>query len=189
MSFSAGYSSQSTVRLVVSTEQANFPQLLSQLRQLLKQFNLTANPQFSLMLQDLAKVYRVEHDLFVLIRNFSVLAMFLSCLGLFGLAAFAAKRQQKQLAMRKVLGATRLNLVNLLAREFLIIVFAAAAIALPLAYWLMDNWLQGFNDRIEQTIWVYCLAGLIVGAFTWLTVASLAFKAASTRPSLVLRDD
>ena len=187
VSFSAGYSSQSTVRLVISTEEANFPQLFNQLRQLLKQFNLTADPQFSLMQQDLAKVYSVEHDLFVLIRNFSVLAMFLSCLGLFGLAAFAAKRQQKQLAIRKVLGATRLSLVNLLAREFLIMVFAAAAIALPLAYWLMDNWLQGFNDRIDQTIWVYVAAAFLVALFTWLTVATLAFKAASTRPSLTLR--
>ena len=187
VSFSAGYSSQSTVRLVVSTEQANFSQLFNQLRQLLKRFNLTADPQFSLMQQDLAKVYSVEHDLFVLIRNFSVLAMFLSCLGLFGLAAFAAKRQQKQLAIRKVLGATRLSLVNLLAREFLIVVFAAAAIALPLAYWLMDDWLQGFNDRIEQAVWVYGAAALLVALFTWLTVATLAFKAASTRPSLILR--
>ncbi|MFY8300238.1 ABC transporter permease [Pseudoalteromonas sp. SS15] len=187
VSFSAGYSSQSTVRLVISTEQANLPQLFNQLRQLLKQFNLTADPQFSLMQQDLAKVYRIEQDLFVLIRNFSVLAMLLSCLGLFGLAAFAAKRQQKQLAIRKVLGATRFSLVNLLAREFLIIVLAAAVIALPFAYWFMDNWLQGFNDRIEQTIWVYGLASLIVAAFTWLTVAALAFKAASARPSEILR--
>ena len=187
VSFSAGYSSQSTIRLVISTEQANFPQLLNQLRELLRQFNLTVEPQFSLMQQDLAKVYRVEQDLFVLIRNFSALAMLLSCLGLFGLAAFAAKRQQKQLAMRKVLGATRLNLVNLLAREFLIIVFAAAAIALPLAYWLMDNWLQGFNERVDQALWVYLVAALSVAAITWLTVASLAFKAASTRPSLILR--
>jgi putative ABC transport system permease protein len=187
VSFSAGYSSQSTVRLVISTEQANFPKLFNQLRQLLKQFNLTADPQFSLMQQDLAKVYRIEQDLFVLIRNFSVLAMLLSCLGLFGLAAFAAKRQQKQLAIRKVLGATRFSLVNLLAREFLIIVLAAAVIALPFAYWLMNNWLQDFNDRIEQTIWAYGLAGLIVAAFTWLTVAALAFKAASARPSEILR--
>ena len=187
VSFSAGYSSQSTVRLVISTEQANFPQLLNQLRQLLRQFNLSADPQFSLMQQDLAKVYRIEQDLFVLIRNFSVLAMLLSCLGLFGLAAFAAKRQQKQLAIRKVLGATRFSLVNLLAREFLIIVLAAAAIALPFAYWLMDNWLQDFNDRIEHTIWAYGLAGLVVAGFTWLTVAALAFKAASARPSEILR--
>ena len=187
VSFSAGYSSQSTVRLVVRTEQANFPQLLNQLRQLLRQFNLSADPQFSLMQQDLAKVYRIEQDLFVLIRNFSVLAMLLSCLGLFGLAAFAAKRQQKQLAIRKVLGATRFSLVNLLAREFLIIVLAAAVIALPFAYWLMDNWLQDFNDRIEQTIWAYGLAGLVVAGFTWLTVAALAFKAASARPSEILR--
>ncbi|ALO43776.1 ABC transporter permease [Pseudoalteromonas phenolica] len=187
VSFSAGYSSQSTVRLVVRTEQANFPKLLNQLRQLLRQFNLTADPQFSLMQQDLAKVYRVEQDLFVLIRNFSVLAMLLSCLGLFGLAAFAAKRQQKQLAIRKVLGATRISLVNLIAREFLSIVLAAAVIALPFAYWLMNNWLQDFNDRIEQTMWVYGLAGLLVAVFTWLTVAALALKAASARPSEILR--
>ncbi|WP_440054548.1 FtsX-like permease family protein [Pseudoalteromonas sp. T1lg65] len=187
VSFSSGYSSQSTVQLVIRTEQANMPQLLDALRQLLFKFNLTADPKFSMMQQDLAQVYRIEQDLFVLIQTFSLLVMVLSCLGLFGLAAFAAKRQQKQLAIRKVLGATRLSLVNLLAREFMRVIVMAAVIALPFAYWVMHQWLNSFNERIEQAFWIYGAAVLVVAMFTWLVVASLAFKAASTRPSLILR--
>jgi putative ABC transport system permease protein len=79
--------------------------------------------------------------------------------------------------------------VNLLAKEFLLLVAVSIAIAYPLSYWLIGDWLANFNERIEQTFWVYVIAAIAVAAITWLTVASLAFKAASTRPSLILRDE
>ena len=108
-------------------------------------------------------------------------------LGTFGLASFATIRRQKEVAVRKVLGASRISIMNLLAKEFLILVLGSVAIAYPLTYWLVGDWLANFNERVDQALWVYLVAALSVAAITWLTVASIAFKAASTRPSLTLR--
>ena len=91
--------------------------------------------------------------------------------------------------MRKVLGASRLSIVNLLAKEFLFLLIVSVAIAYPLTFWLVDDWLANFNERIDQAAWVYIASALSITMLTWLTVASLAFKVASTRPSLILRDE
>jgi putative ABC transport system permease protein len=124
-----------------------------------------------------------------MVTIFSLLAIFLTCLGTFGLASFATLNRQKEIAIRKVIGASRLNIVNLLAKEFLILVAISIVIAYPLSYWLIGDWLANFNERIEQTVWVYLFAAAMITVITWLTVASLAFKAASSRPSLILRDE
>lgn len=124
-----------------------------------------------------------------MVTLFSLLAIFLTSLGTFGLASFATLRRQKEVAMRKVLGASRLSIVNLLAKEFLLLVTISIVIAYPLSYWLIGDWLANFNERIEQTLWVYLLAAVFITLVTWLTVASLAFKVASSRPSLILRDE
>jgi putative ABC transport system permease protein len=124
-----------------------------------------------------------------MVSIFSLLAIFLTCLGTFGLASFAALRRQKEVAMRKVLGSSRFAIVNLLAKEFLLLIAISIVIAYPLSYWLIGDWLAHFNDRIEQTVWVYLFAAAIITMLTWFTVASIAFKAASTRPSLILRDE
>jgi putative ABC transport system permease protein len=124
-----------------------------------------------------------------MVTLFSLLAIFLSCLGTFGLASFATLRRQKEVAMRKVLGASRLSIVNLLAKEFLLLVTISIFIAYPLSYWLIGDWLANFNERIEQTVWVYLVAAAFITVITWLTVASLAFKVASSRPSIILRDE
>ena len=124
-----------------------------------------------------------------MVSVFSLLAIFLTCLGTLGLASFATLRRQQEVAIRKVLGASRLSIINLLATEFMILVTISIVIAYPLSYWLVGDWLANFNERIEQTVWVYIIAASIIAAITWLTVASLAFKAASSRPSLILRDE
>jgi putative ABC transport system permease protein len=124
-----------------------------------------------------------------MVSVFSFLAIFLTCLGTFGLASFATLNRQKEIAIRKVIGASRLSIVNLLAKEFLILVVISIAIAYPLSYWLIGDWLANFNERIEQAAWVYIAAALSITMLTWFTVASLAFKVASARPSLILRDE
>ena len=91
--------------------------------------------------------------------------------------------------MRKVLGASRMSITNLLAKEFLILVVISVVIAFPLTYWLVGDWLLNFNNRIEQSIWVYFLSVFSLTAITWLTVAGLAFKMACTRPSLILHHE
>lgn len=189
LSFSCGYSSQSRVDLVINTHLPAIHALYSPLSNLLAEFKLTTEPEFSLMTEDQANMYRIEQTIMQLLYYFALLAIVLSCLGLFGLASFSTTRRQKEVAMRKVLGASRISIINLLSKEFLGLVLISIAFAFPLTYWLVGDWLAGFNERLEQSAWVYLLAALVVAAITWLTVASLAFKAASTRPSLILRDE
>ncbi|NNG42493.1 hypothetical protein HJP15_06085 [Pseudoalteromonas sp. NEC-BIFX-2020_002] len=80
-----------------------------------------------------------------------------------------------------------MQLVTGLSLSYLKLVSLSLVVSIPLAYWLTDNWLNSFNDRIGQPIWVYAVATLVVAVITWLTVATIAFKAASARPSLTLR--
>ncbi|RJE77196.1 ABC transporter permease [Pseudoalteromonas sp. MSK9-3] len=141
----------------------------------------------SLIEDDYKRAHINEHRMQQLVVIFSGLAVILTCMGILGLASFATIRRQKEVAVRKVLGASRISIVNLLSKEFLAIVGIGGLIAIPLVYWLMGDWLNNFNERTDQAIWIYGVATLSVVAITWLTVASLAFKAANTRPSLILR--
>ncbi|CAM3981725.1 MULTISPECIES: ABC transporter permease [Pseudoalteromonas] len=134
-------------------------------------------------------IYQQEQFLGRVINLFTGLSILLSCIGVFALAAYGVRSRQKETSIRKVLGASRLGLINLFAREYLYLVLVSTVVALPIAYLFVTDWLANFNERVDQSLWVYLIAALSVAAITWLTVASLAFKAASTRPSLILRDE
>ena len=144
-------------------------------------------PKINLLAENYKAVLKADERVSLVVLIFTGLAVFLTCLGTFGLASFATIRRQKEVAVRKVLGASRISIMNLLAKEFLILVLVSVAIAYPITYWLVGDWLANFNERVDQALWVYLIAALSVAVITWLTVASLAFKAASTRPSLTLR--
>ncbi|ALQ06634.1 ABC transporter permease [Pseudoalteromonas sp. Bsw20308] len=144
-------------------------------------------PKINLLAENYKAVLKADERVSFVVLIFTGLAVFLTCLGTFGLASFATIRRQKEVAVRKVLGASRISIMNLLAKEFLILVLVSVAIAYPITYWLVGDWLANFNERVDQALWVYLIAALSVAVITWLTVASLAFKAASTRPSLTLR--
>ena len=132
-------------------------------------------------------LYKEESRVSKIVAIFSGLAIFLTCVGLYGLASFATLRKQKEIAVRKVLGASRLSIVNLIAKEFLTLVFISVLIAYPLTYWVVGDWLANFNERVSQATDVYLLAFIVVLSVTWITVASIALKASSKRPSLILR--
>lgn len=189
LSFSCGYSSQASVDLVIRTRQVNLPVLYHELSTLLNAFDLASEPQYSLMKADYQSNYRVEQDMIVLTSRFAILAVILSCIGVYGLTSYAAMRRQKEMAMRKVLGASRLNVVNLLAKEFLAVMAIATLFAWPISYFIINDWLGEFNERIEQSGWVYLMASGVVALITWLTVLLLGLKVANTRPSSILRDE
>lgn len=130
-----------------------------------------------------------QHDAFIgqVIYLFSALAIALCCLGVFSLAAYGVRARQKEISVRKVLGATRFQLVALITHVYIKLTLLSAAIAIPITYFVVADWLAAFNERITQTGWLYTIAVVFVGFITWVTVASLAFKAASSRPSLILR--
>ncbi|WP_057832633.1 ABC transporter permease [Colwellia sp. TT2012] len=190
ISFNLGFDDLfSTGHIIIKANNANMAKLSSQVRQLIRQELHLSDVKITTLADDYANAHKNEHRALEMVSIFSLLAIFLTCLGTFGLASFATLRRQKEVAMRKVLGASCLSIVNLLAKEFLVLVVISIVIAYPLSYWLVGDWLAHFNERIEQALWVYLLAAAFITIITWLTVASLAFKTASTRPSLILRDE
>lgn len=134
-------------------------------------------------------LYQTDNQLTQMVIIFSALAIFLSCVGMFGLAALNAQRRNREIAIRKVIGASRLSLVGLLARESLNLVGLSMVIAFPIAYLFIDNWLNHFNERISQSVSIYLGAALIVAIITWLTISVIAFRSASKKPSDVLRSE
>jgi ABC-type antimicrobial peptide transport system permease subunit len=118
---------------------------------------------------------------------FAMLAIFISCLGLFGLAAYTAERRTKEIGIRKVLGASVSRLTGLLAKEFLQLVTLSCIIAFPVAWWFMHSWLQGYAYRTNIQWWVFALAGIISICIALFTVSFQAIKAAIANPVKSLR--
>lgn len=134
-------------------------------------------------------LYRGEQKMFVLVRIFSFLAIFISCLGLFGLAAFAAERRKKEIGIRKVVGASVNNIVGIISKEFVVLVSIAFLIASPLAWWAMNEWLSDFAYHINIAWWMFAIAILITLVIAMATLSYHAIKAALANPVKSLRTE
>jgi putative ABC transport system permease protein len=121
--------------------------------------------------------------------SFSLLAIFIACLGLFGLTAYAAEQRTREIGIRKVLGATVRGIIGLLSRDFLLLVVIAMLIAFPLAWWAMNYWLRGFAYRITIGWDVFVVAALLAIGIAMLTVSFQAVKAALANPVRSLRTE
>lgn len=137
----------------------------------------------------IAAFYEDENRLASTCKGFGFLAILISCLGLFGLAAHAAQQRVKEIGVRKVLGATTANIVGLLSKDFLRLVLLALVVATPIAYYFMENWLQDFAYRIDIKWWVFALAGILVTAIAFMTVSFQSIKAALVHPVKSLRSE
>ncbi|WP_447642094.1 MULTISPECIES: ABC transporter permease [Chitinophagaceae] len=120
---------------------------------------------------------------------FGELAIFISCLGLFGLSAFMAEQRTKEIGVRKVLGASVTSVISLLSKDFLKLVGVACLIAFPFAYWLMHSWLQDYQYRIDIGWYVYVLAGIVALTIAFLTIYFQTFRAATANPVKSLRTE
>lgn len=151
------------------------------------------NPGFTFdyMFQDVeyAKQYAAEQRVASLSGYFAAFAILISCLGLFGLAAFTAERRLKEIGIRKALGSSSANIVILLSGDFTKMVLLSIALGLPISYWLLDQWLESFAFHIRLEAWYFVVAGLIALLIAWLTVASQAIKAATINPVKCLRTE
>jgi putative ABC transport system permease protein len=154
-----------------------------------RQFDKTSPLDFSFLDQNFEKQYSIEQKQEQLSLIFTGLAVFIACMGLFGLAAFTAQQRVKEIGIRKVLGATVPNIVLLLSKEFVKLVVIASVIAIPVAAWAMDKWLQDFAYRIDVQWVVFVLAGVIAFIIALGTVSIQAFKAAVTNPVESLRSE
>ncbi|MEL6852417.1 MAG: FtsX-like permease family protein, partial [Bacteroidota bacterium] len=124
-----------------------------------------------------------------LIRWGTGLAILISCLGLLGLATFAAERRMKEIGVRKVLGASVENIVGLLSREFIILIVIALVISTPLAWYAMTQWLQNFHYHIDMPWWVFLVAGILAILVAAATISWQAIQAARSNPVKALRMD
>jgi putative ABC transport system permease protein len=120
---------------------------------------------------------------------FTALSIFVACLGLFGLSVYTADRRKKEIGVRKVLGASVQSVVALLSREFVKLVFIAAIVAFPIAWWVMNKWLMDFAYRIEIEWWVFGLAMMLALLIAILTISAQAIKAAVANPVTSLRSE
>jgi hypothetical protein len=139
--------------------------------------------------EDYAAKFRAEERIGDLSGMFTVLALFISCLGLFGLASFVAEQRTREIGIRKVLGASVLQLWGMLSREFVLLVLVAFVAAAPIAWFYCHNWLQGFDYRANFSIWIFIFAGISAISITLIVVSLRSVRAARANPVRSLRAD
>lgn len=145
--------------------------------------------KYSFMDEDYNKTYKAEQRMGGLSMTFSILAILIACLGLFGLITFAAAQRTKEIGIRKVLGASVSDVWAMLSKGFLKLVMIASLIAFPVGWWAMNKWLQGFAFRIQISWWVFAIAGLAAILIALVTVSFQAIKAAIANPVESLRTE
>jgi hypothetical protein len=160
---------------------------LARLDKFYKQYNQGLPFSYTFLDDDYQALYAGEQRVAALSRWFAGIAIIISCLGLFGLAAFTAQKRQKEIGIRKVVGATVTNVAVMLGKDFLKLVLVAVLTAFPLAWWLMHSWLQSFAYRVTIGAGVFALAGGSIIAITLLTISFQAIKAAVANPVRALR--
>jgi len=161
---------------------------LARLTDFYARFNAGFTLDYKFLDEQYETQYAAEQRVSVLSRYFAGLAILISCLGLFGLAAFTAERRLKEIGIRKVLGSSELNIVLILSSDFTKIVLASIVIAIPVSYFLTRQWLSSFAFRIELEWWYFVTAGLLALIICWLTVGSQAIKAARVNPTKCLKE-
>jgi putative ABC transport system permease protein len=169
--------------VIAHTETSDYKGLLDKIDALWRR-DMPGTPfTYSFMDEEVQKQYTAEVTMSDINRSFAAMAIAISCLGLFGLAAFSAELRKKEIGIRKVLGAGVPRLTRLLSMEFMRLVLLAFFIAAPIAAWLMNKWLREFAYRISLQWWIFALAGGIAGAIALLTVGYQALKAAVANPA------
>jgi putative ABC transport system permease protein len=166
----------------------DIPAMISKINASYKKIYPSGIFEFNFLDQRLDALYKSEERLYSLFKIFSVLAMLISCLGLWGLITFAAQQRVKEIGIRKILGASVPNLVSMLAKDFIILVCIAIVIAVPLAYWGIHKWLQDFAFGINIGWTAFLIAGTAI-LIALITVAFQSIKAAIANPVKSLRSE
>ena len=145
--------------------------------------------QYNFVDEEYGRKFNSEQLIGKLAMVFAILAIFISCLGLFGMASFVAEQRTKEIGIRKVLGATVANLWQLLSKDFVVLVIISCLIAGPIAYYFMNNWLQKYNYHTEISWWIFAASGFGALTITLLTVSYQAIKAALMNPVKSLKTE
>lgn len=183
------FDDRNTSYLLIKIQTGQSRQALTDIERLTKQFN--ANYPFTYEFLDKAynKLYKSEQQVAALVNCFGMLTILISCLGLFGLAAYTAEQRTKEIGIRKVLGASVSNIVALLSKDFLKLVLLANLLAWPLAWYGMSRWLANYAYRINLEWWLFGAAGMLAISIVLITVSFQAIKAAVANPVKALRNE
>jgi ABC-type antimicrobial peptide transport system permease subunit len=174
---------------IKTIENANVNQTLARIETVTKKYSPEYPFEYSFLDGDYSKEYKTESVLGKLSFGFTLVAVIICCLGLFGLATFTAEQRIKEIGVRKVLGASVPDIVVLLSKEIAGLVVIAIIVAIPTAYYFLNKWLQDFAYRIDISWWVFVLAGLSALMIAFLTVSIQAIKAAVANPVKSLRTE
>jgi ABC-type antimicrobial peptide transport system permease subunit len=162
---------------------------LGKIETVFKKFNPSAPFDYTFNDEDYAKKFSDEQRIGKLATFFTVLAIFISCLGLFGLASFVAEQRKKEIGVRKVLGASTYNLWQMLSKEFALLVMISCFIAIPLAWYYLHQWLLKYEYRAPISLWIFIVSGIGALVITLITVSFQAVKAALANPVKSLRTE
>jgi len=174
---------------VLSLKATDYTQTLTKMEAIWQKLLPSLPFEYSFLEEDLQKQYASDQVLASIISAFTLIALFISCLGLFGLAAFTAEQRTKEIGVRKVLGASIASITGLLAGDFLKLVLFAIVLAAPVAYYFMQQWLADFAYRIDLEWWMFVVAGAGAVVIALFTVAFQSVRAALANPVESLRSE
>ncbi|MDR3694326.1 ABC transporter permease [Mucilaginibacter sp.] len=176
--------------MIVSASSNDYKMLLSSIAAIWKKDMPSVPFQYAFLDEEVQKQYEGEVIISQIINSFTLIAILISCLGLFGLAAFSAEQRKKEIGIRKVLGSSIGGIVGLLSKDFLILVGISFIIATPIAWYAMSHWwLQSFAYRTPLSWWMFALAGVLAVFIALITVSSQAIKAALMNPVKSLKTE
>nr|WP_244545504.1 FtsX-like permease family protein [Algoriphagus locisalis] len=184
LKYDPGFAQKVMVRIESNDQQAS----IAGITEIYEKF--TGQPlSYSFMDEDYQSLYASEQRVSKLAKYFGVMAIFLSCLGLFGLAAFTAEKRKKEIGVRKVMGASMISILTLVSKDFVALILVAILIAVPVAWYFANNWLQTYAFQTDLSWWIFAGSGVVLIVISLITVGYQAFKAASANPVNSLKSE
>jgi putative ABC transport system permease protein len=173
--------------LIVNMKNENVRNTIGFIQDVYSKINPNYPFEFHFLNENIDRFYQTERQVNSLITYFTILAIFISCLGLFGLSLFMAEQRVKEIGIRKTLGATVSNIVGLMSKDFLLLVAVSNLISWPAAYLIMNKWLHNFAYRIDIGLWIFVLAAALAMFIAFLTISFQTIKTATANPADSLR--
>ncbi len=175
--------------IVVKVNTADFSNTLGTVESTWKKFDNRFTFEFFFLSESLNQQYQGEEKMGQVIIVFAIVAILIACFGLLGIAALAFRNKTKEISVRKVLGAEFSNIIFLLLKDFTVLIVIAIVIALPVAVWMMNTWLQNFSYRVELNPLIFIGSGLLLIILSWVTLGYLTIKIAKVNPATTLKSD
>lgn len=180
---------QAYSKVAVKISSSEIEPIIGEIKNVWNRYSPDYPIEYNFLDESFGKMYKGEDKLKTLLSLFTAITIFVSCLGLLGLAAYAAERRKKELGVRKVLGATVGGLVVMLSKDFVKLVLISLLLASPIAWYFMNQWLDNFPYRITISWWMFAVAGGLAVLLALLTVTFQTVKAALSNPVQNLRPE